>query len=59
LRLHALLDCLLICCSIVFKTKGHDLIAVDAMGRYERRLIFVVGMHFYLVRSRVAVEEAE
>jgi hypothetical protein len=32
-----------------FQTKGHDLVAVDVVRRYERRFIFVVGMQGYLV----------
>jgi hypothetical protein len=32
-----------------FQTKGHDLVAVDAVMRYERRFVFVVRMQGYLV----------
>jgi hypothetical protein len=42
-----------------FQAKGHDLIAVDAVGRYERCLVFIVGMQGYLMISSIAVEEAE
>jgi hypothetical protein len=42
LGLQALLDCLPVCCSNVFQPKGHDLVAVDAVGRYERCFVFVV-----------------
>jgi hypothetical protein len=59
LGLQALLDCLLICCSSVFQAKGHDLVAVDVVRRYERRFDFVVRMQGYLMISQVAVEEAE
>jgi hypothetical protein len=44
LRLQALLNCLLICCSSVFQAKGDDLVAIDAMRCYERRFVFVVGI---------------
>jgi hypothetical protein len=44
LRLQALLNCLLICCSSVFQAKAHDLVAIDAVRRYERRFVFIVGM---------------
>jgi hypothetical protein len=59
LGLQALLDCLLVCCSSIFQAKGHDLVAVDAMGRYERRFVFVVGMQGYLVISRLAIKETK
>jgi hypothetical protein len=36
-----------------------DLVAVNAIGCYEHRLIFVVGVQGYLVIPRVAVEEAK
>jgi hypothetical protein len=32
LGLQALLDFLLVCCSSVFQAKGHDLVAINAMG---------------------------
>jgi hypothetical protein len=32
-----------------FQAKGHDLVAVDTMGCYERYFVFVVGMQGYLV----------
>jgi hypothetical protein len=59
LRLQALLNCLLICCSSVFQPESHNLVAIDAMGRYERCFIFIVRVQSYLVISRVGVEEAE
>jgi hypothetical protein len=34
-----------------FQTKDHDLVAVDVVRRYERRFVFVVWMHGYLVIS--------
>jgi hypothetical protein len=59
LRLQALLNFLLICCSNIFQAESHDLIAIDAMGHYEHCFVFVVGVQSYLMISRVAVEEAE
>jgi hypothetical protein len=32
-----------------FQAKGHDLVAVDAVGRYERCFVFVVRMQGYLM----------
>jgi hypothetical protein len=51
LGLQALLNCLLVCCSNIFQTKGHDLVVIDVVRRYERRFIFIVGMQGYLVIS--------
>jgi hypothetical protein len=59
LGLQALLDCLLVCCSSVFQAKGHDLVAIDVVGRYECCFIFIVRMQGYLMVPLVAVEEAE
>jgi hypothetical protein len=44
LGLQALLNCLLVGCSGVFQARGHDLIALDVVGCYERCLVFVVGV---------------
>jgi hypothetical protein len=35
LGLQALLDCLLVCYFSVFQAKGHDLVAIDVVRRYE------------------------
>jgi hypothetical protein len=42
-----------------FQAKGHEFVAVDVVGHYECRFIFVVRMQGYLVLSQVAVMEAE
>jgi hypothetical protein len=57
LRTQALLYRLLVGRTGVFQAKGHDLVAVDVVGCYERRLVFIVGVQGYLVIPRIAVEE--
>jgi hypothetical protein len=34
-----------------FQAKDHDLVEIDAMRRYERYFVFVVGVQGYLVIS--------
>jgi hypothetical protein len=43
------MNCLLVCCSSVFQAKGHDLVVIDVVRRYEHSFIFVVKMQGYLV----------
>jgi hypothetical protein len=42
LQLQALLNCLLVGRTGVFQAKGHDLVAINAIGHYERRLVFII-----------------
>jgi hypothetical protein len=42
LRLHALLDRLLVRGTSVFQTEGHDLIAVDAITHNEHYLVLII-----------------
>jgi hypothetical protein len=44
-----LLNRLLVSCCRIFQAKSHDFVAIDAMRRYERCFVFIVGMQGYLV----------
>jgi hypothetical protein len=51
LRLQALLYRLLIGSTGVFQAKGHDLISLDAIWRYECHVVLVIRIQGYLVIS--------
>jgi hypothetical protein len=51
LGLQALLYRLLVGRANIFQANGHDLVAVDVVGCYERRFVLVIGVQGYLVIS--------
>ena len=55
----ATLDCLLVGGASIFQPKGHGVVAIDAEGRYKRRLILVGWIKGDLVIARVVVKKAE
>lgn len=49
----------LICGSIIFQSERHDLVTIESHICSETFMLFVWGMHGYLVVSRVGVHEVK
>jgi hypothetical protein len=50
---------MLVCSTRVFQAEGHDLIAVNAIGCDEGYLFFVLFLEFYLVVTKISVQEGK